>query len=325
MHEIPYFLEIPRVRVQNANAISSPHTWGFPAISAFIGLMHALERRLHAKAIVLNLDGVGVICHRAQPQVSRKGYIHGFHLTRNPLDKAGQTAAIVEEGRIHLDITLVFAASGQAAVEHFDGNGPDIEEAIFNVLPTLRVAGGTIQPPVLERGQLPRPHLFPVAEGEEEQIMQGRRLLRRWLPGFVLLGRDDLLHDHFAELQADAARTDLLETWLDLARFNWAPHRDCPADDDSGKVRWERRGPSRGWVVPIPVGYGVLGPLHEAGTVEGARDERTPLRFVETLYSIGEWKSPHRLTSPAELLWYVDNQETEGLYRVRNNYTRIID
>ncbi|MDZ7810031.1 MAG: type I-F CRISPR-associated protein Csy2 [Arhodomonas sp.] len=74
------------------------------------------------------------------------------------------------------------------------------------------------------------------------------------------------------------------------------------------------------------MGYGALGPLHEAGTaVEGARDDRSPFRFVESLYSIGEWKSPHRLQSPADLLWYVDNQEAEGLYRLRNNYARIID
>ena len=39
-------LVLPRLRIQNANAISSPRTWGFPASSAFTGLMTALERRL---------------------------------------------------------------------------------------------------------------------------------------------------------------------------------------------------------------------------------------------------------------------------------------
>ena len=32
-------LVLPRIRVQNANAISSPLTWGFPAVSAFTGLI----------------------------------------------------------------------------------------------------------------------------------------------------------------------------------------------------------------------------------------------------------------------------------------------
>jgi len=32
-----HLLVLPRLRIQNANAISSPMTWGFPAMSAFIG------------------------------------------------------------------------------------------------------------------------------------------------------------------------------------------------------------------------------------------------------------------------------------------------
>ena len=39
-------LILPRLRVQNANAISSSHTWGFPAPTALLGFVHALERRL---------------------------------------------------------------------------------------------------------------------------------------------------------------------------------------------------------------------------------------------------------------------------------------
>ena len=35
-------LLLPRLRVQNANAISSPLTWGFPPPSAFTGFAHAL-------------------------------------------------------------------------------------------------------------------------------------------------------------------------------------------------------------------------------------------------------------------------------------------
>src|SRR5437899_339136 len=53
-------LVLPRLRVQNANAISSPMTWGFPAITAFTGLMTALERRLEPEAGVA-FYGVGVI------------------------------------------------------------------------------------------------------------------------------------------------------------------------------------------------------------------------------------------------------------------------
>ena len=39
-------LILPRLQIQNANAISGPLTWGFPAPTAFTGFVHALERRL---------------------------------------------------------------------------------------------------------------------------------------------------------------------------------------------------------------------------------------------------------------------------------------
>ena len=74
-------LVLPRLRVQNANAISSPMTWGFPAITAFTGLMTALERRLGPNGGIA-FYGVGVVCHGFEPQVTRGGYTRSFHLTR---------------------------------------------------------------------------------------------------------------------------------------------------------------------------------------------------------------------------------------------------
>jgi CRISPR-associated protein Csy2 len=68
------------------------------------------------------------------------------------------------------------------------------------------------------------------------------------------------------------------------------------------------------------VGYGALGELHAGGTVAHARDATTPFRFVESLYSMGEWIGPHRLHAPKDLLWYADSRPDEGLYRCRNDY-----
>ena len=93
--------DLPHLRIQNANAISSPLTHGFPSITAFTGLMWALERNLVKANVPLRLHTVGVICHHHQEQTTQ-GYVRSFNLTRNPVDKDGSTAAIVEEGRIHL-------------------------------------------------------------------------------------------------------------------------------------------------------------------------------------------------------------------------------
>ena len=45
MTEINSLLILPRLRVQAANAVSGPLTWGFPSPTAFTGFAHALERR----------------------------------------------------------------------------------------------------------------------------------------------------------------------------------------------------------------------------------------------------------------------------------------
>ena len=75
-----------------------------------------------------------------------------------------------------------------------------------------------------------------------------------------------------------------------------------------------------GWTVPIPVGYVALTPRHEVGAVANARDMATPLRFVESVYVMGEWISPHRLRDVSELLWRAEVDEAKGLYRCRNDY-----
>ncbi len=43
-----YILKLPHIKIQNANALSSPYTIGFPAMTAWLGFMHALERKLRA-------------------------------------------------------------------------------------------------------------------------------------------------------------------------------------------------------------------------------------------------------------------------------------
>ncbi len=41
-------LLIPRIKIHNANALSSPYTIGFPAMTAWLGAVHALERKMKA-------------------------------------------------------------------------------------------------------------------------------------------------------------------------------------------------------------------------------------------------------------------------------------
>jgi len=316
MSDTSNLLILPHLRIQNANAISSPMTWGFPAMSAFIGWMHALERKLPSN-MQLMFKSIGVICHQHQVQTTQD-FVHRFNLSRNPVDKAGKTAAIVEEGRIHLEVTLVLSVDGDACLGDKESRDKVAKE-IAHIAAGMRIAGGSVMPPLPEQKTAP-PQLIPLGETETDDTF--RRLKMRWLPGFALVLRDDLLQQHHQELQTSQPENTLLDAWLDLSRMNIECHQTETTDDKGNtntEINWETRR-SPGWIVPIPVGYGALSPLHDAGTVASARDETTPFRFVESLYSVGQWISPHRLQSIDDLLWYVDNDLDAGLYRLNNDY-----
>ena len=320
-------LVLPHVRVQNANAISSPMTWGFPAITAFTGLMTALERRLGPEAGIA-FYGVGVVCHGFEAQVTSAGYTRAFHLTRNPVLADGSTAGIVEEGRVHLDVTLIFDVQLTDA-HRGEAERVALAERVAHQLAGMRLAGGSVMPALPGAARRPTRAVLEMVPDEgqdDERRKQFRRLARRWLPGFALVSRDDLLQSRLAELRASDPAATALDAWLDLSRWNMrAVERPAKAGDDAKPtVEWVSDARA-GWTVPIPVGFAALSELHAPGTVNGARDMGTPFRFVETVWSIGQWISPHRLKSLKDLVWSPhhnrEHPTEHGLYRCRNDYT----
>ncbi|WP_374438487.1 type I-F CRISPR-associated protein Csy2 [Pseudomonas panipatensis] len=307
-------LLLPRLRVQNANAISSPLTWGFPAPSAFTGFVHALQRRL-ASDIELRLDGVGIVCHRFDAQVSQPAgkRTNAFNLTRNPLNPDGSTAAIVEEGRAHLEISLLVGVSGNA----LDDRTPDfLARHLWQLAHDMRLAGGSLLPPTIPLSGYRAPALHLLSGSDAEQRALHRRLARRLLPGFALVSREALLVQHLQALRQSDANASELDALLDLARLNLEP--PSHAENELPGAWRVRRKP--GWLVPIPAGYGALSPLYAPGEVLNARDRDVPLRFVETLFSLGEWRSPHRVADLRQLLWYHQADAEAGLYRCTTPY-----
>lgn len=223
---------------------------------------------------------------------------------------------------MHMEITLIFGISG-GFVELDEHAHDAIAQTVANELAGMRVAGGSVLPSDDWRS---RPTLLRFGDDAEDVRRRFRHLRRRWLPGFALVCRDDLLHVRLDQLREAAPETTALDALLDLSRFNWQPVRPDPASDESSastaKVEWKPE-PRPGWIVPIPVGFGALSELLPAGQVQSTRGRDTPFRFVESLYSIGQWVSPHRLDSADQLLWYASADPTAGLYRCRNDFASL--
>ena len=322
-------LILPHLRVQNANAISSPHTWGFPAPPAILGGVHALERRL-ASRFRQRFGGVGIVCHHFEAQTFKpnKRQHRVFTQSRNPIylvrdfqkfNKDKTPPAIVEEGRAHLEVTLLIAVHGD-----FDEDleREDFALAAFDTIQGMRLAGGSLLPP---GPRAPKAEWvgWPAAQREQHAVF--RRLRRRLLPGFALVHRPDLLGERLAKLQAEDASMGVLDALLDLTRLNHSPvlpeaAGDAPPPD---KVDWqiEQR---PGWLVPLPIGYAGISELHAPGSVANSRDATTPFRFVESLLSLGQWISPHRIDCLEQLLWHFGGDPQVGLYRCINRYAELL-
>lgn len=115
MNKLKRLLLLPHLKVHNANALSSPFTIGFPAMTAWLGAVHALQRKLNANGFdSVKFIGTAVISHQCDLQ-THKGvgdFVHSIIGTGNPLDKTGARSAFIEEARCHLDVSLVIEYSG---------------------------------------------------------------------------------------------------------------------------------------------------------------------------------------------------------------------
>lgn len=324
-------LVLPRLRVQHANAISSPLTWGLPSITAFTGFMQALERKLGADS-TLRFKSVGVVCHGFEPQTTENGFTRTFYLTRNPLNADGSSPAFVEEGRAHLDITLVLGLHSPTLVDADETVCSELARQVADVVSGMRLAGGSVMPPLPKAGASKTPRTtpkllrWPLHYQPEEHAKAWQRLRLQWLPGFALVARDDLLQQHLVQLQTNNPSATAFDAWLDLTRLNHRAQRTPVTDGkDHSKDHAEWRADTKaGWLVPIPVGYAALSPVYPPNTVRNARDPSVPFRFVESVYSIGQWISPHRLHNVEDLLWWSNFDVEAGLYRCRNAYRTLM-
>ena len=327
-------LLLRQVEVQNANAINGL-TYGFPAISHFLGFTHALSRRLEV-AHGLTLGGCAVICHQHQLQAYQPGGRGDwvFSLSRNPLTKEGNTAPFNEEGRVHMTVSLLiecdFDADDLPDVGSVDEptslqqRTEQLRQWLHQQVPCLRLAGGTIS-------DIQQIHWFELHQDTQAASKQLRQLMMRMLPGFALIGRHDLLLNHHQQRLQETPDSTLLDSWLDFASLRYASTQTSLHEDvgeemsakEATKIEWQRLArPAPGYLVPMMVGYQAISELYAPGTVSHTRDPLYPFCFVESAYSIGQWLSPHRVESLEQILWRYRQQD--GLDLCHNGYASVV-
>lgn len=279
---------IKNMHIEGANAIAG-FTYGFPAITQFLGFVHALSRKIEPQHGI-SFDGCAVMCHQHQVHAYRGSDWddYGFALTRNPLAKDGKTAPIVEEGKMNLCVSLMIECKG------FSSGNSEQEQLISDAIKTLalgqRCAGGRITH--IEACQFkPMPN----------EASDCRKLLRPLLPGFILCDRSDYLQQH-----NESNDQNMIMNWLDFSalryRYETLTESNSP---DVEQGQWERvNKPQSGYLVPLMIGYKQISDVFAAGEVANVRDNTTPFAFTEAVYSVGEWIGrPSRVESINQILW----------------------
>ncbi|GBL05197.1 type I-F CRISPR-associated protein Csy2 [Glaciecola sp. KUL10] len=283
-------LKIPRIQIQNANALSSPLTIGFPAMTSWLGFMRALELKIHAKGYdKILLNSIAVANHKFDLQVHRGvgDYVNSIIGTANPLDKDGKRPAFIEEARCHLTVTLLIELEDET--EQLNDNY--VAELLDDVLPRLKLAGGDIL-------NYEKPELLDV---DLEDDLEVKKLLRKCMPAYFLIERRDLMQKSMAD-GADA---------LDALIENTAIHNRCVKDSDTEEVNWTSNKLNKGWIVPISTGFHAVSDL---GKAKNQRDERYPHRFVESIVTLGEFVMAHRVKSLDKVLWRYSTEPIDNLY-----------
>lgn len=196
------YILINRIRVQNANAVAG-FTWGFPAITHFLGYSHALSLKIQKSDFNnCSILGCGVVCHE------HITHTYGdsdalFSQTKNPgamqfeKNKSGKNPSIIEEGKMNMTVSLLIQFDG------FLGNQTDdFTEWLKKQCLLQRLAGGTIL-------DIESIQIYDLADKNKFYLLK-----RKLLPGFALMDRSNLLEQHF---RADDPGVELLDAWLDFA------------------------------------------------------------------------------------------------------------
>ena len=307
---------LKRIRVESANCIHGM-TWGFPAMTNFLGFTHALSRELE-QDFDFKLDSCAVIAHETQPLAySAKGFEYRFSQTRNPITKEGKTAPINQEGRMHMTISLLLSSeqltSQLELSDSIEDDEAKLKQAVITFLHRARIAGGIV--PVLDDKQV---EILSLGAGDERETLE-RRVRMALLPGFALVDRSELLPERLEVLRKEDSAADLLDAWLSFAELRYEYQQD---DKKEGKGEWKPVA-KQGYLVPICRGFKGISPLYAAGDVAGSRDRDKPFRLVESAYGVGEWLSPHRCQSLEQLLWRY--QYKDDWYLTENHYQPEMD
>ena len=282
-------LLIPKLEVEDVSAKPSPYTIGFPAMTAWMGFVHRLERDLqNTEYVGIKFTSVGVVSHKFELDVfkSPRAFNYAVKGKRLPPPKYKKNASLIPEPTAQLTASVVIECSDIGLIDH-----DEFTNIIQRLIHNYRLSGGCII-------GFEKPELYSVHDDASQ-----KKLFRRLMPGFCLIERRDLVQD------AVGKGHDSLDAILSYLHIT--------NQYNETSKQWESNRKEPGWLVPITTGFqGVTQP----GSAENTRDaNNTPHLFAEPVITMGEFVMPYRIPKLDNMLWHYHQDSVKNLYVCQQN------
>ena len=328
------YLVLSHVDIQNANSIAGL-TWGFPAITQFLGFTHALSRKIsknYEGEYDFELVGCGVISHSTHNKVYQPKQYADFEFlqSRNPpvleKHKNGKKVPTIEEGKMNLTVSFIIEIDDVLTLT--EEQIKELENKVLELCYRMRIAGGTVL-------NIKKAKILSASTQKQQSDML-KKIKRLTMPGFVLLDRKDYLQQHYQELlekyneeKETEEKPQVLDAWLNFSALKYKAipelHEDQSVADENTPANWEYvpkpslDSPIPGYLIPLMTGYKAISNLYAPGEVKNTRDETTHSRFVEAIHSVGEWKGMHNTKDVATIIWRYKHDEQWYLCEQNNS------
>lgn len=311
------YLLFKELDIENANALSGHLVYGTPAITGIKGAFHSMSRKVlqspKTSDMRVALRGVLVACHKYGITASRSQEYkdYRFHqqrvgvTTKNDLAKMAKniSPSIIEQAYCNVKMSFIV----EVVSDHDLSQDEQmlLEQEACKIVQHSRIAGGTVR-------------LFKDKSKVKYFEYSDLDSISYQISGSYVLSEASVELEALVDKYSDKSALDIL---INICTTKWTK-----TENDDGGVKWQASKLSGengfGWLVPITVGFQSISTSFSADSIENSRvddESKTNSSYVEAVYGLGKWESPHKLRIENKLLdafWYYNYQESQSLYTI---------
>lgn len=298
------FILISKISIEDANALSSPYSIGFPSMTAWLGAVHALQRNLREQGYDnICLPATAVSCHNIDVRSHKEAGSsnHVLFGKRFPNKKDGKGASFIVDATCDLNVSLLIEYENLSA-NRISNLLEDIERILMF---DMNLASGNVTS-IQKLEYLS----FDEDLDEDEQLSP---ILRKLMLGHVMIERRDLLQKYM-----DQGKDALDSILTVLTTTSTAQRIKIDTDENTEKIVWNTYNQEPGWIVPISIGFKGISPASKAIN-QRKENPNAEHVFAESIVTLGQFVMPYRIDSLEQLLWRYNFDVKNKLYLCVNN------